>query len=471
MTQTFSSLEKLSLNLKELYDSKNFTDFEVICQTEKTTHFKCHKAILSTRNDFFRKFINSQTSSKMFLQNVKGEIFSIILEYFYTGNITISVENVSELLVFSSKYLIEEIGSFCSIYIRNHLEDNNVIPLLEFAESNHFNELTDLCYDYIKDNFATFSQSSQFFQLKEVQLTKILSSDFINAKEFDIFNAFIRWSKRKLNLKSTDERISSQEKDIIKQKFQNLIFKIRIIDFQDEEFENFESLNFIEKETLQSLSFLKSISPSNEKSYNLLQFYQKEAEKQGLLIFNPRALFKSEILKKSKYFGYLKEWINDNNFFDSLELGFSMKRDGSSCETFHTKADDKGKTLILVKLKNGCILGGFTYVGFKSGDSSWIKDDLAFIFTLKNPVKSSFKFPIQENETVNAICSYKDYGPIFGAGYDIEIRENMTKGSLNIGISYKTPDGFPYQSKELYSLFGGSYEMNIENIEVYFEKR
>ncbi|KAJ5073497.1 hypothetical protein M0811_08614 [Anaeramoeba ignava] len=165
----------------------------------------------------------------------------------------------------------------------------------------------------------------------------------------------------------------------------------------------------------------------------------------------------SEIIKDIEYVKKLKEWINDNDFFSKMKKGFSAKRDGFSSSNFHSKADNHGKTLVIIKTSSNYIFGGFTQVGYKSNVNNFINDSNAFIFTLKNPSnhqpqKFTCKLPQY------AIYSYSTHGPSFGGGYDIYINQNFNQGSyINFGHSYNTPNGINYQTNEAKNYFAGNY--------------
>ncbi|KAJ5079910.1 mtor-associated protein meak7 [Anaeramoeba ignava] len=74
--------------------------------------------------------------------------------------------------------------------------------------------------------------------------------------------------------------------------------------------------------------------------------------------------FKSIIIQEKQHFQKLREWINDDEFFSKMKLGYSAKQDGFSSNNWHLKCDNKGKTLIIIKTKDNFIFGGFTSVGF-----------------------------------------------------------------------------------------------------------
>ncbi|KAJ5075909.1 hypothetical protein M0811_06771 [Anaeramoeba ignava] len=167
--ETYSNLEKLSKDLKNLFQNQNqnenenenesYFDFEIICEQNKTS-FKTHKSILSSRSQYFKSLLKSKMKeyqeNKLILKDVSNSILSSILNYFYSGKIEINSENVIEILIFSSKYLIDELIETCSKFIKKNFKFEIAVGVLKLSESIKLNELLDFSYQFILDRFEEF---------------------------------------------------------------------------------------------------------------------------------------------------------------------------------------------------------------------------------------------------------------------------------------------------------------------------
>ncbi|KAJ5069752.1 hypothetical protein M0811_02329 [Anaeramoeba ignava] len=154
----------------------------------------------------------------------------------------------------------------------------------------------------------------------------------------------------------------------------------------------------------------------------------------------------SEIIQDIEYVKKLQEWINDNDFFSKMKKGFSAKRDGFNSQNWHKAVDGKGKTLIIIKTKDNFIFGGFTQVGF-NGNTKWINDSNAFIFSLRNDKGDRIpaKFTIKQGKEGSAIYSDLGFGP------------------------YNLPNGITYGTYEAQSYLAGSYnKWVVDELESYF---
>ncbi len=92
------------------------------------------------------------------------------------------------------------------------------------------------------------------------------------------------------------------------------------------------------------------------------------------------------------------------------KLQYRATRDGFTAQNFHTKCDTVANTLTIIESTNGNIFGGFTE---KAWDSygQWYLDPKAFIFSLVNKEKKTFKIICTNGE--NAIHFGSPHGPIF----------------------------------------------------------
>ncbi|KAJ5075047.1 pep-cterm sorting domain-containing protein [Anaeramoeba ignava] len=490
--ENYLNLEKLSNDLKNLFQNQNqnesYFDFEIICEQNQIS-FKAHKSILSSRSQYFKSLFKSKMKeyqeNKMILKDVSSSILFPILNYFYSGKIEINLENAIQILIFSSKYLIDELIQISSNFIKNNLQIETIVDVLKLSEAMNFNQLLNSSYQFISDNFNKFIKTSFFLELEENHLNSILSNDLIPANEFELFQKIMKWGKHKLNI--NQKKLEKEEKKQLQIQISNIIDKIRFIDFSKQELENILKQDLIPNEISQKLIQFQKLENENDEK-ELKQFIQKENQNLNSLIFKPRIkLNSSEIIKDKEHIKKIQEWINDDEFFYKMKKGFSGKKDRFNSQKWHNKCDDKGKTLVIIKTKNNCIFGGFTSVGWttdkskwskenRNNSNGWIPDSNAFIFSLRNDKgdRKPEKLPIKKDSKEHAIYyNYSSCGPTFGegsnGGCDISLNFNLQNGCTNAGNYYKLPKGLKFNSKESRGYLAGSHDKwVVEELETYF---
>ncbi|KAJ5079292.1 btb/poz domain-containing protein [Anaeramoeba ignava] len=395
--------------------------------------------------------------NKLILKDVSSSILFPILNYFYSGKIEINLENAIQILIFSSKYLIDELIEISSKFIKNNLQIETIVDVLKLSESMNFNQLLDSSYQFISKNFKEFIKTPFFLELEENHLNSILSNDGILINEFEIFQSIIKWGKHKLNIK---QELEKEEKEKLQNQISNIIDKIRFIDFTKKELADTLKEELIPKQISEKLiQFQKLEKQKNEKELN--EFIENESS----FIFKTRFTFDSEIIQEKEHFNKLKEWINDNYFFSKMKKGFSAKKDGFDCKIWHKAVDNKGKTLIIIKTKDNFIFGSFTKVGFTTDRSKWNHEDRKFDFGFIKPEK----FPIKKDQIKYAIYYDLHAGPSFGIFGDILFKSKLQPGDSNFGSSYNLPKGIKYGTNEAKSYLGGSYnKWVVDELETYF---
>ena len=153
---------------------------------------------------------------------------------------------------------------------------------------------------------------------------------------------------------------------------------------------------------------------------------------------------KSVIMKENE-FDLINSAIKSrlNKEVKELKKLYQSTINGDGAINFHSKCDYIPNTLVLIKSAGNRRFGGFTTQIWESPSSYQYKDDKnAFLFSLDKQKIYSYK------NDGNAICCYKDRGPVFGNGHSISIENNAI------------------QEKKLYtyeSWSGCSYNFNGDN--------
>ena len=169
----------------------------------------------------------------------------------------------------------------------------------------------------------------------------------------------------------------------------------------------------------------------NEKEKNDKENQKKLEEKINIILneIKPLKEFKEKMDKKEKeknenkkirnldslvlgdneeYNKTLKNWINPNMKIKA-ELLYRLTRDGDEYQTFHNLCDNKGITLLLFKLIDGNILGGYITKDWDNHSNGWKQDQDAFVFSLTQNVKCI----TNSNNSYNAFYCDSSCGPYF----------------------------------------------------------
>ncbi|KAJ6229844.1 hypothetical protein M0813_07432 [Anaeramoeba flamelloides] len=199
-------------------------------------------------------------------------------------------------------------------------------------------------------------------------------------------------------------------------------------------------------------------------------------------------LEESEILEQEnnpKFNQILGKWVKESGCNSNLKRRFNSKTDGWEPQTFHQKCDNKGKSIVLIKLNNNSLFGGFAAIDWDSTTDNYKQSEgnKSFLFSLisldtkfKEPLKMDI-YPYKKNEIY---CDPK-YGPTFGDGWDLilgygslynnyNMNNNLWTYS-NLGGSYKPPFRYPNGSDQARDFLAGSSNYwDIYQLEIFCEK-
>ena len=134
---------------------------------------------------------------------------------------------------------------------------------------------------------------------------------------------------------------------------------------------------------------------------------------------------------------------------------YDTKIDTHNAGAFHSKCDDKGPTVVLVKSDSNCRFGGYTSISWGASSGAYIWDESAFLFSFDNKKKYNANTPNY------AVYCHHQYGPTFGSGHDMHLSNYAPQNtsSYNIGCAY------PLETKN--ELNKGSQNFTPKSYEVY----
>ncbi|XP_067466765.1 kelch-like protein 10 [Thunnus thynnus] len=157
--------------------------------------FKAHKIILCGCSSYFRNLFCSKPSTVYSFSSVSPNIWSLILEYAYTGSLVVTEENVLELLAAANRFTIKGILKASSDFLEQKLCVKNCISTWMSADLHNCSDLSQKAYLYILHHFEEVAGfSMEFPQLSVQQLLDFIEKDELNVREESaVFEAILRW--------------------------------------------------------------------------------------------------------------------------------------------------------------------------------------------------------------------------------------------------------------------------------------
>jgi hypothetical protein len=257
-----------------------------------------------------------------------------------------------------------------------------------------------------------------------------LKRDDLLLDEIFIWDNLIKWClAQHSNISQDSTQWNNEEITIMERTIHKFISSIRFYHISSENFaiKIYPFKEIIPKELVSNM-VLFHMAQNKQLNEDKRPPRQSKCNIDSVIInLNHVAIFANWIHRKEK----IPEYIPYN-----FNLLYRASRDGNTAATFHEKCDNKGATIVVVKITNSeQIVGGYnplswdTSLGWKSTYDSFI-----FSFTNENDLKNTKVS--YSNGNKKSIYNYKNCGPAFGGGCDFYFDKGIWYSNVSGWCSY-----------------------------------
>eukprot|EP01080_Neovahlkampfia_damariscottae_P001397 gene1397-12017_t len=404
---------------------------------------------------FFEERTNI-VSDVVFESRYTYEIVSLFINYLYTGAAKINHENVYEVISLTDKYGCSALRDGCFDFLIWSVDKDSVCKMMMKGKQKGFEfdatALIEKCIGFIENKAFEVIESDEFLKLDGDLVHSIVKNDKICCDELDLFNACIRWAKYQAVEQATD----------IKTLLEPILPFIRFPIMSTKDLLHSVRLTGLcsKKEYLEALE-CKAMP-------DLFKDNKETRFKERFKLFHGTTLLDSTMSTQ------LNSWIGCSKA-QEWKCIYKGTKDTFAANVFHSKCDNKGPTVTVIRSTNGNIFGGYTPCKWASS-GSYAYDKDSFLFSLVNSLDKMVHFK-HSGSNLNSIYNSSGYGPTFGSGHDLYIvnNSNATTGSYcNSSYSYPmTPElgtGWQNGSDKSKNLFAGSYNFMTTEVEVFMKQ-
>ena len=120
-------------------------------------------------------------------------MMQLIVEFAYTGSVSVTEGNVQELLLAADQFNVMDIVQTCCDFLGKQLSPENCIGIFQFTTVIFCYRLQCKAYRYITEHFEQVAFTDEFLQLN-VELKEFLGRDDLSVrKESMVFEAVLHW--------------------------------------------------------------------------------------------------------------------------------------------------------------------------------------------------------------------------------------------------------------------------------------
>ncbi|XP_037049444.1 kelch-like protein 17 [Bradysia coprophila] len=162
-----------------------------------------HKVVLASVSPYFYAMFNDdmleRNSVSITLHDVDIAALRQLIEYTYSGEITITEDNVQVLLPASSLLQIQSVREACCKFLLRQLHPSNCLGIRSFADAHSCKELHSRSHKYALQNFQQVVGTEEFLLLPFSQVNDLISNNQLNiCSEEKVFLAVLNWIKHDL---------------------------------------------------------------------------------------------------------------------------------------------------------------------------------------------------------------------------------------------------------------------------------
>ncbi|XP_030248703.1 kelch-like protein 38 [Sparus aurata] len=184
----------LLLQLNRLRQESVLTDVS-LCSDN--TEIPCHRNVLVSSSPYFRAmFCNNfmeRQQTKIYLKGITPNILSSIIDYVYTGLISISIDIVLPLMQAASMLQYGRLFEACSNFLQMQLSPDNCLSMVRLSEIMSCNTLRDKAKEMAMRSFSDVSASEDLCELSLPELMGYLEDDTLCAEEEQVFETLVAW--------------------------------------------------------------------------------------------------------------------------------------------------------------------------------------------------------------------------------------------------------------------------------------
>ncbi|CAL8071894.1 unnamed protein product [Calicophoron daubneyi] len=160
--------------------------------------FLAHRVVLAATSDYFdAMFSNGMAESAQLeveLKSISPDVMDALLDYVYTGQVHVTMENVQDLLPAASLVQMEGVKAACSNFLLAEVDASNVLGIRRFAELHNCAELEKFARNYAAHNFEMVVEYEEFLCLTNEELLDLITREDLHIdSEESVYKAVMRW--------------------------------------------------------------------------------------------------------------------------------------------------------------------------------------------------------------------------------------------------------------------------------------
>lgn len=160
--------------------------------------FPAHRVVLAGSSPYFQAMFSGSMeesrASTITLHNIPPLALQILLDYCYTATITVTQDNVQELLPAADILQLTWVRQLCCEYMQHQLDTSNCLGICAFADTYSCSELHKAAGNFAQQHYLEVLDGGEFLDLATTELAELVRSEDLNVQsEEQVFESVMKW--------------------------------------------------------------------------------------------------------------------------------------------------------------------------------------------------------------------------------------------------------------------------------------
>ncbi|XP_077979051.1 kelch-like protein 24 [Glandiceps talaboti] len=197
LNQDFQRRDFLSSVWTEMNAYRKEAQFTDVVLMVGGREFPCHKIVLVSGSDYFKGMFSpgmvEHQRGKVSISGIEVQAMAVLLDYLYTGNVSITNMNVQALLETANLLLVCSLKDSCIEFMLDHIDASNCLGIWQILDSLGLREY-ERARNYALEYFQLVSCYDEFLELTKDKLIELLLNDglCVDREQF-LYDAVMKW--------------------------------------------------------------------------------------------------------------------------------------------------------------------------------------------------------------------------------------------------------------------------------------
>ncbi|XP_063771871.1 kelch-like protein 30 [Pseudophryne corroboree] len=193
-----SHSDSILTGLQSLRFNPQLSDVTLIVQGRE---FPCHRAVLALCSQYFHAMFTGNfqesISAHVEIKEVDAELMETLINFCYTGRLTINQVNVEGLIRVSNQLNFPAVRKVCIRYLQQQMDATNCLGIWEFGERHGCPEVIAKAWSFLQENFDAVTQEEEFLLLPPEHLLRYLGDPLLQVREdHSRAKAVLQWVRK-----------------------------------------------------------------------------------------------------------------------------------------------------------------------------------------------------------------------------------------------------------------------------------